>query len=224
MDGGRFGELLLSLTAAPSRRAIARAVTSLALAGPLAALLSPGDSQGKKKRKKKKKCKRGKKTCGKKCILKTSCCKDADCGEGTCNGGTCICSAGFQSCLGTCIPEAACCVDGVKNREETDVDCGGGACPRCANGKTCESRDDCASAYCPLAVPRVCLACSANIDCGSDDDGTCACDTTVQGQNVCDKSLAEAPAARCEDCPAGTNCVRFPGNDFVTCFKPCGAP
>jgi hypothetical protein len=40
------------------------------------------------------------------------------------------------------------CSDGIKNGAETDIDCGGGACATCTNGKTCSANTDCASAYC----------------------------------------------------------------------------
>ena len=36
---------------------------------------------------------------------------------------------------------AATCTDSVKNGNETDVDCGGGGCPPCANGKSCRAGD-----------------------------------------------------------------------------------
>src|SRR4051812_11815507 len=32
------------------------------------------------------------------------------------------------------------CVDGIKNGAESDVDCGGGTCPRCQGGQICNSR------------------------------------------------------------------------------------
>jgi hypothetical protein len=37
------------------------------------------------------------------------------------------------------------CEDGIKNENETDVDCGGGACPGCGGGQTCVQDTDCAS-------------------------------------------------------------------------------
>ncbi len=40
------------------------------------------------------------------------------------------------------------CVDGVKNQDETDVDCGGSVCSTCALNKKCGFDDDCSSGYC----------------------------------------------------------------------------
>jgi len=40
------------------------------------------------------------------------------------------------------------CSDGVKNQDETDVDCGGSICPKCADGKSCLLDSDCLSGYC----------------------------------------------------------------------------
>ena len=38
---------------------------------------------------------------------------------------------------------AATCSDGIQNGAETAVDCGGGTCDPCANGKTCKDDHDC---------------------------------------------------------------------------------
>ena len=40
------------------------------------------------------------------------------------------------------------CDDGVKNGDESDVDCGGSTCPRCVDGLACTGGDDCASKVC----------------------------------------------------------------------------
>ena len=44
--------------------------------------------------------------------------------------------------------KAASCSDGVKNQDETDVDCGGSTCQKCANGKACKAAADCMSGDC----------------------------------------------------------------------------
>ena len=43
---------------------------------------------------------------------------------------------------------AAGCSDGVRNGLETDVDCGGGACPPCTLGMLCAAQGDCESGHC----------------------------------------------------------------------------
>ena len=45
-------------------------------------------------------------------------------------------------------PTAGGCTDSVKNGEETDVDCGGDECPRCAVDKVCSVDSDCSSFAC----------------------------------------------------------------------------
>ncbi len=39
------------------------------------------------------------------------------------------------------------CSDGIKNQDETDVDCGG-SCGGCASGKSCDTASDCLADYC----------------------------------------------------------------------------
>jgi hypothetical protein len=58
---------------------------------------------------------------------------DAACESKRCAGGKC---------------QPATCTDKVKNGAETSVDCGGPACPRCANGGGCTSSSDCQSKSC----------------------------------------------------------------------------
>ena len=63
-------------------------------------------------------------------------CKSADaCESGVCSGGTCA---------------APTSTDGIKNGDETDVDCGGKStnAPGCETGKTCAAHSDCASGGC----------------------------------------------------------------------------
>jgi hypothetical protein len=66
------------------------------------------------------------------------CLADADC------TGVLICGAAH-----VCVPSS--CADGVQNGAESDVDCGGGACTRCAKGKGCTYDADCASGLCHLS-------------------------------------------------------------------------
>jgi len=92
-------------------------------------------------------------------------CAPASCAGGveqkadTCNGagactdnGTVACVAPYVCATTTCQS----CSDGVKNGNETDVDCGGGgSCSKCAVGKVCTQPTDCASNFC---VDGVCCS------------------------------------------------------------------
>jgi formylglycine-generating enzyme required for sulfatase activity len=51
-----------------------------------------------------------------------------------------VCAAG--SCQGSTA------TDGVKNGDETDIDCGGTAGPRCTSGKACATNDNCRTGLC----------------------------------------------------------------------------
>lgn len=74
---------------------------------------------------------------------------------------------------------ASSCMNGTRDGDETDVDCGGGLCPKCGAGRTCGGAADCASAscgtdgvcacalldHCPagtICVGKVCLAAAAS--------------------------------------------------------------
>lgn len=51
------------------------------------------------------------------------------------------------SCASCSLPPPSC-SDNIKNRDETDVDCGGLICSKCANGKNCSTNSDCQSDNC----------------------------------------------------------------------------
>lgn len=50
--------------------------------------------------------------------------------------------------IDNCTALAPTCNDGLKNQDETDVDCGGSQCPSCANGLHCLQNLDCQSNNC----------------------------------------------------------------------------
>ncbi len=83
----------------------------------------------------------------------TVCAQDSSCCTSTwdsiCVGEACTyCGA---QCPGTpCAPPT--CTDGIQNGSETDVDCGGGTCPTCANGLGCQANSDCTSGNCMANV------------------------------------------------------------------------
>ncbi len=87
---------------------------------------------------------------GKSCADGSGCIIGSDCASGVCNS-----TLTKPSGNGKCAP--ASCADGVKNGNETDVDCGGGpfkgnaACPPCGSGLACSvptPSTDCASKVC----------------------------------------------------------------------------
>jgi hypothetical protein len=106
---------------------------------------------------------------------------DIDCGGGTCDG----CVVG-KSCGGdadcasmSCDPVAktctsAQCSDGVKNGNETDLDCGGGVCAPCTLDQGCAAGRDCVSTFCNTTTGK-CVAdqCHDGVKDGSETDVDC---------------------------------------------------
>lgn len=117
-------------------------------------------------------------------------------------------------------PSGPSCTDGIKNRDETDVDCGG-SCPRCAAGKTCQTRDDCISAICQgPPSSKTCQTCTPGTQCNFGGGGVCVCDQTMDGRIVCDMGDGGTPVDSCDECPVGTNCVATPWETLM-CYSQC---
>jgi hypothetical protein len=47
-----------------------------------------------------------------------------------------------------CVDESGACMDGARDGNETDVDCGGGLCAPCGPGSACNVAGDCMSGLC----------------------------------------------------------------------------
>jgi len=65
------------------------------------------------------------------------------------------------------------CVDRFRNNLETDVDCGGTACPGCGLGQRCAAHADCASPAENLCLEGVCAVRDRDGDGQSEADGDC---------------------------------------------------
>jgi hypothetical protein len=145
---------------------------------------------------------------------------DVDCGGGTCPAcplgdmckvdGDCTSTACDAISL-TCV--ASECGDHLKDGMETDVDCGGGACPSCTIGKVCKVDADCSSRACD-ALSLTCVASQCNdhlkdgmetdVDCGGGTCATCAvgkkCKTDGDcASNACDSISLTCVASQCSD-------------------------
>jgi hypothetical protein len=119
-------------------------------------------------------------------------------------------------------PTGPTCSDSIRNGSETDVDCGG-TCPRCANGKVCGNRNDCATAFC---AGGACQDCEA-ANCPDDANGDCECNITVgadPGRACAKRGVGNnsISTSSCGECPAGRLCVQSAIG--VECRQPCGAP
>jgi len=153
-------------------------------------------------------------SCGK-CFNGKSCINDSDCFSGYCDPETKICM------------NKPSCNDGIKNQDETDVDCGG-SCSKCSTGRTCNTDSDCLSNYCYDGICRIptcndgiknqdetdvdcggsCGKCSENKHCKSNYDckskncvnGVCfaaTCDDGIKNQDETDIDCGGS----CKACP-----------------------
>jgi hypothetical protein len=89
-------------------------------------------------------------------------------------------------------------MDLVKNGAETDVDCGGGTCPKCSAGKMCLANADCVSNWCKTGL---CLMpdCLDGMQNGYETDMDC-------GGPVCAKCTSGKHCIVPSDCASGS-CV-----------------
>jgi alpha-tubulin suppressor-like RCC1 family protein len=142
--------------------------------------------------------------------------------------GACVeCVSGATCPAGVCQNNAcqmAACGDTVKNGSETDVDCGGTDCGKCADMLACAVAGDCVSGVCtgntctpPTCTDTVKNGVETDVDCG----GTCA---------PCADALACAVAADCVSgvCAGGlcqapicTDMVKNGSETDVDCGGPC---
>ena len=99
------------------------------------------------------------------------CATSADCSSGVCMGGFCA---------------SPTCSDGVKNENETDLDCGG-VCPPCADGKDCNAAADCQSDVC--------------------SGGVCQTPTCTDGVKNGTETDVDCGGASCPQCPVGEQCM-----------------
>ncbi len=130
---------------------------------------------------------------------------DGTCGPVTAGQqSTSGCVAAGQACSssGTCAP--AHCFNGVKDGDETDVDCGGPSCASCAVGNACTTSSDCSPTTSDNCIDGVCCGRTCFGDCRS-----CAQATTGQANGTCAQVLDMNPTTSCpgnEACTSG-KCV-----------------
>jgi hypothetical protein len=151
---------------------------------------------------------------GKTCADGLKCSVNADCTHGYCKAGVCT------------MPT---CGDGVKNGNETDIDCGGGpfagnpACSKCAVTKGCAANADCQTNVCNggtcdfIPQGQLCTqnafcasnACVDGVCCNNACTGTCqACTAAKKGSGsdgVCGPiKVGTDPDNECNATPAST--------------------
>lgn len=131
---------------------------------------------------------------------------DLDCG-GSCQacgvGRHCIgvsdCASG-ACVIGVCAaPSTNRCADGVRDGDESDVDCGG-SCVPCSGGRRCQTYFDCASGMCSggiCAAATTAPTCSDGFRNGSETDVDC-------GGGSCSACIDGLRCLQASDCQSGT--------------------
>ena len=123
-------------------------------------------------------------------------------------------------------------LDGQKNGTETDVDCGGGGCMTCSNGKVCgglaNGVRDCTSGFCSatakLCVATACLDQSqdnaeTDVDCGGGTCSTCGGGKKCLIGADCATTFCSATDKLC----VATACLDQTKNNAETAID-CGGP
>jgi hypothetical protein len=148
------------------------------------------------------------------CAAQTTVCKTNTCTSHTC--GTMPAQQGM-ACEGTnhvCDGNGNCvsmhCMDGVKDADETDVDCGGASCAPCGDGKKCLHGTDCVNKVCTGAdggTEGLCAlpSCSDGQQNGNETDVDCGGTAYMEAP---DAGIADAgPFAACSPCANGKKCA-----------------
>jgi hypothetical protein len=141
----------------------------------------------------------------------------------TSDGGT-ICNmlGNCVQCLdpGDCPLDGAClsftcqtpsCSDGVKNQDESDVDCGGSCSTNCGDGKHCGQGIDCSSGLCQAGICRPATCDNGMLDTAAGETDTdcggpcldCANGKKCLANTDCDSNLCQAAACRIATCGNG---------------------
>ena len=155
------------------------------------------------------------------CPTGRGCNDPGDCQSGVCRAGGC--GPGLASCC-----QAASCDDGVRNGNESDVDCGG-RCPDCGNGNACAAAVDCQSGVCapggcapgalrccqvPSCTDGVRNGAETGIDCGA-GCGLCPVAAPCAQNAECQSGFCQA--GRCADPGTCTDGVRNGTETAVDC-------
>jgi hypothetical protein len=196
MDDSRFDSLARSLGTAGSRR---RALGGL-LAGTLG-ILGWHDGDESAAHDLKAKCKKKSGEAKKKCFKKAKKHKAAHAGEA---------------------PPGPTCSDGIKNGNESGVDCGG-SCPKCGTGQGCQESGDCASGFCQGNVCKV-PTCSDSVKNGSESDVDCGgscprCPNTKRCTGPNDCVTAYCVNTSCQACPAEFAACGTDGSTQCVCAR-----
>lgn len=125
------------------------------------------------------------------------------CGNGKrCAGGSDCTSAFCDSKTTTCTVSP--CKNGVKDGNETDLDCGGATCTGCADSLVCAVDTDCTNGFCDATKHCAADPCKNGIK--DSNEGALDCGgTAVSGtSHVCAKCMSGVTCAADGDCASAT--------------------
>ena len=135
----------------------------------------------------------------------------ADCASQLCRAGTC---------------QATNPADGMKNGDETDVDCGGTKAPACADGKGCVGPSDCVNAVCkggvcqaPSPTDGIKNGDETGVDCGGSKAPKCKTGEGCLGDADCDKVKCDATQKKCK-APAHDDGIKNGDETGLDCGGP----
>lgn len=161
--------------------------------------------------------------------------------------------ANLDAAMDTTIPfDAGTCFDGVKDGDETDIDCGG-SCVACPVGEGCAKGTDCASGVCTAgkcAAPTcsdhvtngsetatdcggTCMPCANGSACLLGQDCTsktciyevCVAPTCMDGFQDGTETGVDCGGSSCSPCPPGVSCLKSSDCTTQDCYQGfCEAP
>ena len=108
------------------------------------------------------------------------------------------------------------CENSIKDEDETDVNCGGALCDKCAIGKKCVNASDCESDYCNDSKVCAVKGCTADKDC----DGYChqtACYSCEDNAKNGDETDVDCGGTHCGKCEEGKSCKQNEDCDTGKC-------
>jgi hypothetical protein len=128
-------------------------------------------------------------------------------------------------------PLAGTCSNGVKDDDESSVDCGGSECPRCAAGRRCGEDSDCISAFChrsscaqATCVDHIKNLNETDIDCGGSECHPCNVGASCLSATDC--ALDNCVESKCQPASCDDH-LRSSGETDIDCggtsCAPCAA-
>ena len=159
------------------------------------------------------------------CDSASGCVHTANAGA-SCQNGTGVCDA-TGACVNNCAGVTCTALDECHVAGTCDPATGACSNPNAADGTPCEGgAGTCQSGACVLN-PNVCtdiFVCNGGTQGCSNNPG-CFCDTTTEGNNVCDDfGNCNFPCASSADCPANSHCVTSTCCGGPVCISVCGQP